>query len=162
MIRVLAALLLTAMCLLPARSFSGSARSEENFVWTEKASDGFVSLLYGPLDSSQQPLLLLTCFNEMGVAVLNIFGVIEGARPGEKVTIELSAGRSHPVDGQVELDPKTGLMFAEASDIEVGPVLDVLKTPGPLSIKMAATSLTLSDKGRSAAAEKFGKDCKLG
>ena len=108
-----------------------------------------------------RPLLLLTCFNEMDVAVLNIFGVIQGTRPGDKLTIELSAGSAHPIDGQVELDPKTGVMFAEASGIEVGPLLDVLKTPGPLTIKMAATSLTLSDLGRSEAAEKFSKDCKL-
>lgn len=147
--------------LLPALPSGGLARTEENFVWTEKTSGGFISLVYGPLGADQQPLLLLTCFNDMDVVVLNIFGVIEGTRPGEKVTIELSAASSHPIEGQVELDPKTGLMFAEASGIEVGPVLDVLNTPGPLTIKMAATSLTLSDAGRSEAAEKFSRDCKL-
>ena len=154
--------LLLAGCLLALSGTSGGlARTEEKFVWTEKASEGFISLVYGPLDADKRPLLLLTCFNEMDVAVLNIFGVIQGTRPGDKLTIELSAGSSHPIDGQVELDPKTGVMFAEASGIEVGPLLDVLMTPGPLTVKMAATSLTLSDLGRSEAAEKFSKDCKL-
>lgn len=161
MTRASAGLLVAALLLVPVLPSGGLAQTTENFVWTAKASQGFISLLYGSLAADKQPVLLLTCFNEMDVAVLNVFGVIEGTRPGEKLTIELSAGTSHPLEGQVELDPKTGVMFAEASDIAVGPVIDVLKTPGPLTIKMAATSLTLSDAGRSAAAEKFRKDCTL-
>jgi hypothetical protein len=162
MIRASAGIVLAAFLLVPVLLPSGGlARTEERFVWTEKASKGFISLIYGPLDASKQPLLLLSCFNEMDVAVLNVFGVIEGTRPGEKLTIEISAGSSHPIEAQAELDDKTGVMFAEASGIEVGPVLNVLMAPGPLTIKMAATSLTLSDAGRSDAAEKFGKDCEL-
>jgi hypothetical protein len=136
-------------------------RAEEKSVWTEKASEGFVSLTYGPLDASKQPVLLLSCFNEMGIAVLNIFSTIEATRPGEKLTIQLSAGGSHAIEGEAGIDAKAGSMFAEASDIEVRPVLAVLKSPGPLTVKMAATSLTLTDTGRAEAAERFSKNCTL-
>jgi hypothetical protein len=138
-----------------------AARAQETLVWTEKASEGFVSLTYGSLDASKQPVFLLSCFNEMGIAVLDIFGVIQGTRPGEKLTIELSSGSSHSIGGSAEIDKKTGTMFAEASDIEVKPILEVLKSPGPLTVKMAATTLTMPETGRGEAAERFGKNCTL-
>jgi hypothetical protein len=152
---------LTICLLIGALAPIDSARAEEKSVWTDKASEGFVSLSYGPLDASRQPVLLLSCFNEMEIAVLDIFGVIEGTRPGEKLTIELSAGGSHAIEGESGIDAKTGSMFAEASDIAVKPVLAVLKSAGPLTVKMAATSLTLTDTGRAEAAERFGKNCNL-
>jgi hypothetical protein len=52
-------------------------------------------------------------------------------------------------------------MFAEASDIEVKPLLELLKSPGPVTVKMAATSLNMADTGRAEAVERFGKNCKL-
>lgn len=137
------------------------ARAQETLVWTEKASEGFVSLTYGSLDASKQPVFLLSCFNEMGIAVLDIFGVIQGTRPGEKLTIEMAAGNSHSLEGSVEIDKKTATMFAEASDIEVKPILEVLKSSGPLTVKMAATTLTMAETGRAEAAERFGKNCIL-
>jgi len=133
----------------------------ESLVWTETTSEGMITLRYGSVDASQHPVLLLSCFNEMAIAALEIFGVIEGTRPGEKLAIELSAGTSYTVDGQVELDDKTGSMYAEASGFEVRPLLAVLKSPGPLNVTMASTKLTLTDTGRTDAAEKFGQDCKL-
>lgn len=151
-----------AICfLIGTLSAIGIARAEEKSVWTEKASEGFISLTYGPLDTSKQPVFLLSCFNEMEIAVLDIFGVIEGTRPGQKLAIELSAGSSHKIEGEAGIDAKTGSMFAEASDIEVKPLLAVLKSPGPLTVKMAATSLTLPEVGRAEAAERFSKNCSL-
>jgi hypothetical protein len=139
------------------------ARTEESLVWTQTSSGSFVSLAYGTLDTSKHPVFLLTCFNGMDVASLDLFGVIEGSRPGQPLEIALSAGSAeHVIQGGTEIDDKTGSMFAEASDIEVGPVLDVLKAPGPLTIKMAFTTQTLSDQGRADAAEKFGEACQVG
>jgi hypothetical protein len=157
----LAGFLLAAPLLVPVLSLGGLARAEETLVWTDKASEGFVSLTYGPLDARQPPKFLLSCFNEMGIAVLEIFGVIQGTRPGEKLTIEFSGGSSLSLEGAVELDAKGGGMFAEASDIEVKPLLEVLKLSGPITVKMAATSLSLADTGRAEAAERFGNNCKL-
>jgi hypothetical protein len=49
------------------------ASTEESLVWTEESDEGRVSLAYGPLDQAKTPLFLLTCFNNMDVAVLEIF-----------------------------------------------------------------------------------------
>jgi hypothetical protein len=152
-----------AACLVAEAMLSGAqSRAQESLVWTEKASEGFISLSYGSLDASQQPIFQLSCFNEMEIAVLNVFGAIEGARPGQKLTIELSTGNATAsLEGEASLDEKSGAVFAEASDIEVKPLLDVLKAPGPLTVKAADTTQTLSDTGRANAAETFSKDCKL-
>ncbi|HSD93092.1 MAG TPA: hypothetical protein VLB11_08725 [Methyloceanibacter sp.] len=162
MMSPLAARLSFVVCLLAATAAPGKlVRAQETLVWTDKASEGFVSLTYGSLDATKQPKFLLSCFNEMGIAVLDIFGVIQGTRPGEKLIIEFSGGSSLSLEGAVELDTKSGSMFAEASEIEVKPLLEVLKSPGPVTVKMAATTLTLSDTGRAEAAERFGRNCKL-
>jgi hypothetical protein len=139
----------------------GLARTEESQVWTGTTNGSLIALTYGPLDTSKPPVFLLTCFNEMDVAVLEVFGSIVGTRPGQKLSIELSAGSSQSIDGEASLDEKTGAMFAEASDIKLEPVLAVLKSPGPLTIKTGETTRTLSDAGRAEAVETFSKDCQL-
>ena len=156
--RVLLAASLVAGALLPW----SLARSEETLVWTANANGDLISLTYGSLDTSKPPVFLLTCFNEMDVAVLEIFGTIEGTRPGQKLSIDLSAGSSQSsLAGAVELDDKTGMMFAEASELEIAPVLGVLKAPGPLTVKTASTTRELPEVGRVEAAEKFSKDCQV-
>jgi hypothetical protein len=160
--RIAAYSLLTAGLLLGALAPGSSARTEESNVWTGTTNGSLIALTYGPLDTTQTPLFLLTCFNEMDVAVLEVFGSIEGMRPGQELTIDLSTGTSQsPLKGEASIDEKTGAMFAEASDIKLEPVLDVLKSPGPLVIKTAATTRTLSDAGRADAVETFSKDCQL-
>ena len=126
--RITARLVLVASLLLGTLP-AGAVHAQGTPVWTEKMSEGFVLLSYGSLDS-EQPVLQLSCFNEMEIAVLNIFGAIEGARPGQKLAIELSAGSvKASLDGEASLDDKTGAVFAEASGIEVKPVLAVLGIP---------------------------------
>ena len=55
----------------------------------------------------------------------------------------------------------TGKTFGEASDINVKPVLEVLRDPGPLTIKMGAASATMSEQGRAELVSKFVENCKL-
>jgi hypothetical protein len=140
----------------------GAGHVQESQVWTEKADEGRASLAYGPLDPAKTPLFLLTCFNNMDVAVLEIFVVIEGTRPGQPLTIELSAGSAKlPLKGEVSVDDATSSMFAEANEVKVRPVLEVLRAPGPLTINLGLTNKTLSDQGRADAVEKFDQACKL-
>ena len=49
MTRASASLLLAGFLLALSGPSGGLARTEEKFVWTEKASEGFISLVYGPL-----------------------------------------------------------------------------------------------------------------
>ncbi|HEX2449113.1 MAG TPA: hypothetical protein VHK26_13190 [Methyloceanibacter sp.] len=158
-----------SVCFLAAALLAGGllssrlARGEETLVWTANTNGDLISLTYGSLDTSKPPVLLLSCFNEMNIGVLEIFGTIEGTRPGQKVSIDLSAGGTQSsIDGSVELDDKTGMMFAEASDLEIAPVIGVLKAPGPLTVKTAATTRTLPEVGRAEAADRFSKDCQIG
>jgi hypothetical protein len=152
---------LLAACLFMATS-PGLASAEESLIWTQKASEGFVSLSYGPLDPAKAPLFLLSCFDEMGIAVLDVRKEVEGAKPGEPLSVALSAGEAKAeVKGEAMRDDATGLSFAEASDIAVKPVLEVLRRAGPLTVTMGKTSASLSDNGRSQAVERFAKDCAL-
>src|SRR5262249_21029957 len=120
---------LLAACLLAGALLPVSlARGEETLVWTSNTNGDLISLTYGSLDTAKPPVLLLSCFNEMKIGVLEIFGTIEGTRPGQKLSIDLAAGDAKTsLEGSVELDDKTGTMFAEASDIEIAPLLGVLK-----------------------------------
>jgi hypothetical protein len=152
---------LAVVLVLAALPVASAATGEDGHMWTGKSNGSHVSLAYGPTDQSQQPVFLLSCFNGMNVAVLDVFGAIEGTRPGQALTIELSAGSTKSLEGEASLDDQTGSMFAEASDIDLKPVLDVLKSPGPLTVKTGPTSRTLSDKGRAEAVGKFTEACEL-
>ena len=161
MTSLLPARLLLAACFFAAAP-EGFARAEESLIWTEKASEGFVSLTYGPLDPAKMPLFLLSCFDAMGIAVLDVRQEIEGAKPGEALTIELSAGAAKSeIKAEAARDEANGMTFAEASDIAVKPVLEVLRQAGPLTVTTGKASASLSDKGRAQAVERFTQDCGL-
>jgi hypothetical protein len=156
--RVLLAACLLAGTILP----EGSTRGEDTLVWTANANGGLIALSYGSLDASKPPVLLLSCFNEMDIAVLEIFGAIEGARPGQELSIDISAGDAKSSSkGEASIDDKTGAMFAEASEVEIAPLLEALKAPGPLTVKTALTTRTLPELGRADAAGKFSTDCQV-
>jgi hypothetical protein len=141
---------------------AGSARTEDELIWTEHSSDNLTSLAYGSLDPATNPLFVLSCFNGMSIAVLDVHHEVTGTKPGEPLTIELSAGAAQsPVKGEAALDEASGVTFAEASDIAVKPVLAVLRVEGPLTVTLGETRATLSDKGRAEAVAQFSKDCQL-
>jgi hypothetical protein len=153
--------LFLAVC-LTALAPASQARAEESQVWIEKASEGFVSLAYGPLDPAKTPTLLLSCFDAMGIAVLDLHVPIDGAKPGEAITIALSAGETKAqVAGEAAFDEVSNMIFAEASDVAVKPVLEVFRQPGPVMVTVGSTNATLSDQGRADAVDKFSKDCQL-
>jgi hypothetical protein len=146
---------------LYARRAASSARAEENLIWTGKASEGLVSLSYAPLDPAKAPLFLLTCFDAMGIAVLDLRQELAGAKPGDALTIALSSGDAKAeVKGEAARD-EAGMIFAEASDIAVKPVLEVLRQAGAVTVTAGSASVSLSDKGRVQAVERFTKDCPL-
>ena len=158
--RVRVHLVLVAWLLLAA--LGGVARAAESLIWTEKASDGFVSLSYGPVDPAKTPVFFLSCFDAMGIAVLDLRQEIEGAKAGDPLEIVLSAGEAKAeVKGEAMRDEASGTAFAEASDIAVKPVLEVLRQTGPVTVISGTTSASLSDNGRAQAVERFSKDCPL-
>ena len=157
-----ACLFLALACAVGALPLASFARTEDALLWTEHSSDNLTSLAYGPLNPAENPLFMLSCFNGMSIAVLDVHHELAGTKPGEPLTIELSAGAAQSlVKGEAALDEANGVTFAEASDIAVKPVLAVLRAEGPLTVKLGETSATLSDKGRAEAVAQFSKDCLL-
>jgi len=161
MTRPLLARLLLIACLLPVAP-GGFAQAEETLIWTGNASDGFVSLGYGPLDPAKTPVFLLSCFDAMGIAVLNLRHDVEDAKQGEPLTIVLSAGgTTAEVKGEVSDDESSGTIFAEASDIAVKPLLEVLRQKGPITVTAGKANTSLSDRGRAEAVKLFSDACPL-
>ena len=121
-----------------------------------------MSLSYGPLDPAKAPLFLLSCFDAMGIAVLDVRQEVEGAKQGDPLAIVLSAGEAKAeLKGEAMRDEAAGTAFAEASDIAVKPVLEVLRRPGTVTITSGNTRASLSDSGRMQAVEQFTRDCPL-
>jgi len=141
---------------------SGLVRAEEGQVWLSKSNGSLVTLAYGPVDPAKPPFFLLSCFNGMDVAVLDLHQEIAGAKPGDKVGIEISAGSATAsLEGETSHDEVSGLTVAEASDIKVKPVLAVLSEKGQVTVKVGTTSTSLGEQGRADAVGNFAIDCKL-
>jgi len=155
-------LVLTIVAMLAALAFASAGKSEQASMWTEKEDGGLTMLAYGPLDPAQNPLFVLSCFSGMNIVVLDVHKEIPDAKPGDPLTIELSSTTAQsPIKGEVGQNETTGKTFGEASDVNVKPVLEVLRDPGPLTIKMGAASATMSEQGRAESVSKFVENCKL-
>ena len=59
-------------------------------MWIEKASEGFVSLAYGPLDPAKSPTLFCCPASTPWASPCSIcISRIDGVKPGEALTIAL-------------------------------------------------------------------------
>lgn len=147
---------------LVAGALSGVALAKDTSVWTNKESGSFVTLTYGPLNPAKTPLFMLSCFNGMGIAVLNVHSGLPDTKPGTALTIDLASGDlTLPVEGESARDQAAGGTFGEASDIEIKPILNVLRGKSPVTVKVGGTNSELSDHGRAEAVEKFTEACEL-
>jgi hypothetical protein len=152
---LLAATLLAA--LLP-----GSSLAQETLVWNAKTNGSFVTLTYGPVSAEKAPLFMLSCFNGMGIAVLDVRPGLGDTKPGTPLTIELAGGgQTAKVEAEAARDDASGVTFGEASDTAVKPILDVLRGTGPVALKAGTASAELSDAGRADAVARFTKACTL-
>jgi hypothetical protein len=154
-------LLLVAALL--AASLPGVSLAEGTSVWSAKTNGSFVTLTYGPLTADKAPLFMLSCFNGMGIAVLDVRpGLSDDTKPGTPLTIALTGGdQTAKVEGEATRDEESGTTFAESSDTKVKPILDVLRTTGPVTLKAGTASTELPDAGRADAVNQFSQDCTL-
>jgi len=130
--------------------------------WQAKTSGGFVTLRYGPPDEREKPVFLLSCLNGVGIAVLSVYTDFPENQPGDAITIDFSAGgRTAPVAGETAAEDGTGIIYAEAGDIAVTPILKILKEKGTVTMTSGANTVDLSANGRAEAAAEFSKDCTL-
>jgi hypothetical protein len=141
---------------------AGSGNAQEATIWTETSNGGLTTLSYGPLDPAKSPLFVLSCFSDLKIVVLDVHKEIPGAKPGDPVTIELSTDKSRAsVKAEVGKNETTGTTFSEASEVNLKPVLEVLRDPGPLTLQMGEAGLTLSDQGRVESVSKLIENCKV-
>jgi hypothetical protein len=147
---------------LLAASLPGESLAEATSVWNAKTNGSFVTLTYGTLDADKGPIFMLSCFNGMGIVVLDVRPELGDTKPGTPLTIELTGGgQTAKVEGEATRDEESGATFAESSDAEVKPILDVLRASGPVAIKAGSASAELTDTGRADAIDRFTKDCTL-
>jgi hypothetical protein len=133
-----------------------------NNIWQVKTSGSFVTLRYGPLNERENAPFLLSCLNGVGIAVLSVYMDFPQRETGEALTIEFSAGdKTAPVAGETAAEDGTGLIYGEAGDIAVKPILRVLEQKGPVMMKSGANAVELSDVGRAETVAEFAKDCSL-
>jgi len=152
--------LLTATLLVVA--LPGFSFAEETSVWNAKANGSFVTLTFGPISADKAPLFMLSCFNGMGIAVLDVRPELGDTKPGTPLSIDLAAGdQTAKVEGEATRDEESGATFAESSDAKVKPILDVLRVIGPVTLKVGTASTELTDTGRADAINRFTEDCTL-
>jgi len=152
-----------AACLAMAAPLTaGAAEPEPGFAWMANIFEDNASLVYGSTETGEDYLFALLCDNRKKKAELTVYEDIEGAKVGQTVAIEISAGATKLVlKGKTETDQMSGFIFGVAKAIAVKPVLAVLKTPGPAIVKMGKVTANLPDQGRAAAVAQFAKVCKL-
>ena len=156
---LLSALLATA--LLAGTQFA-PARAQAANIWQAKTSGSFVTLRYGPLNEREKPLFLLSCLNGVSIAVLSVYMDFPESQPGDPITVKLSAGgQSTSVAGESAQEDGTGVIYFEAGDIAVKPIVKVLREKGAVSMTSDATGNDLAESGRAEAIAEFTKDCKL-
>lgn len=130
--------------------------------WRAKTSGSFVTLRYGPPDEQEKPVFLLSCLNGVGIAVLSVYMDFPENQPGDAITIDFSAdGQTTPVAGETAAEDGTDIIYAEAGDIAVTPILKILKEKGTVTMKSGAIAVDLSAEGRAEAVADFAKDCSL-
>jgi hypothetical protein len=133
-----------------------------NDIWQVKTSGSFVTLRYGPLNERERAPFLLSCLNGVGIAVLSVNMDFPEMETGEALTIEFSAGdKTAPVAGETAAEDGTGIIYGEAGDIAVKPILKVLEQKGPVTMKSGANAMELSDVGRAENVAEFAKECSL-
>jgi len=131
-------------------------------IWRVKTSGSFVTLRYGALDEQEQPVFLLSCLNGVGIAVLSVHMDFPERETGEALTVSFAAGgKMAPVAGETAAEDGTGVIYMEAGDIAVRPILKVLEQKGTVTMKSGEIAFDLPEQGRAESVAEFSKDCSL-
>jgi hypothetical protein len=150
------------LILLAAFVLASTEASAATNIWQAKSSGSFVTLRYGPLIDREHPRFLLSCLNSVKIAVLSVYMDFPERETGAAITVTFSAGgQSTTVAGETAAEDGTGVIYGEAGDIAVAPILKVLREKGSVSMKSGAIGYDMSDAGRADAVAKFTKDCTL-
>ena len=142
---------------------TGLAADRPGYEWVEEEGTGAAFIYYGSRDADpfDEAPFLLSCNNE-SKHVTFIFRQAEGAKVGKPPTVELSAGTAKAsLTGVMSTPDENGHTSFQTIVDGVKPVVAVVQAPGALTVKMGETTMTLPEKGRAEAADKFVKGCKV-
>jgi hypothetical protein len=153
-----AILLLTA----PSLALAAEPGAIEGYAWIGgKVGNSDASLVYGFPESPEDIEFLLFCNNKKKTTEVMLYVDIKDALVGQKVALEFSAGSvKDSLDGRFSSDEMNGA-FAEAKKFKLKPLLAVLTSKGPVTVKTGAVVTTLPEKGRASETAKFAKACTL-
>jgi len=119
-------------------------------------------LVYGSTETGEDYSFAMSCNNKRKQSELTLYEDIEGAKVGEKVTIEIGVGSAKiAVEGITETDEMSGYVFGVAKKFAVKPVVAVLAGSGPAVVKLGKVTVTLPEKSWAKAVSEFAKACKL-
>lgn len=155
-------LALAACLALAAPLTAAAAEPEPGFAWIANQYEGNASLVYGSTETGEDYSFFLSCNNQDREAEMTVYRDIAGAKVGEKLAIELSAGSAKVVvEGETATDEMSGFVFGVAKKIAVKPVIAVLGNSGPAIVEMGKVTVDLPETGCAEAVSEFAKACKL-
>jgi hypothetical protein len=150
------------VAVLAFAALANAAFAQDQALWSSSNGGDMSSIRYGSLSTTELPPFMLSCFNSMGIAVLDLHDNFGKIPVGQTLPVELSAGSAKvTLTGTVSRDASTGKVYAEVSDLKIKPVLQVLQSEGPITLKEGDASATLSDAGRATALKDFQDHCEI-
>jgi hypothetical protein len=153
---------LLSASLLACVPAAASAETDPGYVWMGGSGDGNFSLTYGSPETAEDELFWIVCRNGENKTELVVYVDMKDVKLGQTVAIELSAGNAKAiVKGAVATDEMSGFLFAKAEQFPIKPVIELLASTGPVTVKTGAIVTKLPDKGRRPELAKFTKGCKL-
>ena len=155
-------LALAGLALAGPLAAAAAAEPQPGFAWMVNQYEGNASLVYGSTETGEDYSFFLSCNNQDKEAEMTVYQEIAGAKVGEKLAIELSAGSAKVVvKGEMASDEMSGFVFGVAKKIAVKPVIAILGTSGPAMVEMGKVTVNLPETGRAEAVSEFAKACKL-
>ena len=155
-------LALACLALAGPLAAAAAAEPQPGFAWMVNQYEGNASLVYGSTETGEDYSFFLSCNNQDKEAEMTVYQEIAGAKVGEKLAIELSAGSAKVVvKGETASDEMSGFVFGVAKKIAVKPVIAMLGTSGPAMVEMGKVTVNLPETGRAEAVSEFAKACKL-
>jgi hypothetical protein len=138
------------------------AETVPGYEWMGGSDQGVASLSYGNPETVEDLLFWFICENKKKATEMTVYDDITGTKVGQPILIELSARSAKvSIKGKIATDGMTGNFFPQAKGFKVKPVIEVLKTKGPVTAKTGKLVTTLPEKGRAEAVAKFAKACAL-
>ncbi len=125
-------------------------------------TNGNAALLYGVPGAVGSNSFSLLCDNATKKSELEIYAALDGAKEGQPLTMEISAGSARvAIAGEAGAAEGGRDIIAKAKGGTVKPLLTVLSADGVATVTVSGINTLFGDSGRAEAVAEFAKACKL-